>query len=268
MTAQVLLCDGIGNVIQSIPFIKHLRTIYKRVVGLDRADSIEAQELVRHLFDEVKPLSQAGPGKQFSIPPLGKMGMYPEYKSWFKFHGIQEPPVLEINRDDILTGNGESGFDFVLWPGCKPNWKAKRWPYWVELAHRIRESGHNVALVGSKGEGDPFPYLYADLRGKLTLLQTGAVIDKSKYFIGNEGGLSHYANALQKRMWVIWGPTCPKKNMPPKRKGYTRIALDLDCQPCQFTAKGWNPQKGCSHTNCMNELTSGAVFTEIRKDWK
>lgn len=256
---NVLLCDGIGNVIQSIPFIKEMRKHYKKVIGVDRADFVQTKTIVEHLFDEIVPLGKHDKKiPTYSIPPLYRYKSYPEYKGWFRFHNIPEPEEFKIDLADVKYNEVGADYDVVLWGGCKPEWLSKRWPYWGELAELLVDRGLRVAVVGADGDGGDFPSNLYDFRGQLSLLTTGGVIHHSRKYIGNEGGITHYANALQSDMYVIWGGTDPVKNMPPPREGYHSIVLGLDCQPCQWTVK--SPREGCAERRCLYDLIPEIVY--------
>ena len=232
------------------------------VIGVDRADSPQAKDIVSGLFDRIVLFGQHDKYlNTYSIPPLYKIGSRPEYLSWFEFHGISVPDDVSINIGDVRYSEVYGEFDYVIWGGCKPAWKSKQWPYWGSLAERLLSKGMSVATVGVAGDGGDFPSGVTDFRGKLSLLETGGVIVSGKKYIGNEGGITHYANALQSDMWVVWGGTDPVKNTPPKRSGYKLISLGLDCQPCQWTSG--SPAFGCKSRRCLNDLLPEDVLGEI-----
>jgi len=269
---NVLLCDGIGNIIQSIPFIKELRNHYDTVIGVDRADSKEAKNLVAHLFDNIISINEKRLGVNYSIPPLNAMGSYPEYKSWFKFHKIPIPKKLEIVRDDIrFKSVAYQDFpEVILWPGCKPNWVSKRWPYYAELAEMLLGTS-SVGVVGLKGDGGSFSSKVIDFRGKLSLLETGGVVNKANIYIGNEGGISHYAAALNngnQSTFIIFGLTDPIKNTQPLKNKVKTISLNLECQPCQFKQHDYSNSTGCKTLKCLKELTSNTIYNTVTKGIK
>lgn len=260
-TNYIILCDGVGNIIQSIPFIKVLRVMSDKLIALDRADYPGTSKIVSKLFDDIVPLKDAPPGTRYGIPPLEKFKHNPEYKSWFQFHNIPEPVQYRIDREDVYFDEVDEQVDFVLWGGCKPNWKSKMWPYWGAFAEMLLED-FIVGVVGLPGEGGDFPKDVVDYRGKLSLTETGGLIDRAPYYAGNEGGLTHYANALQKMMWVIFGGSSPSKNMPPPRAQYHDVSLHLECQPCQWRLPA---PKGCGDYKCLNDLTPEILYERVNE---
>lgn len=252
----IRIADGIGNIIQAIPFIKEIKKQNKTLLSINDVDFLESYNLVSHFFDKVVSNKKT----YYNSPPLEKYTHTPEYKSWFLFYRIKEPTKYEINKEDVSYKEFTGKHDFILWGGCKPKWKTKQWPYWPNLAELLLSKNFSVGVVGLPNEGEVFSDKVTDYRGKISLLETGGIINNSQFFIGNEGGLTHYANALQKTMWVVWGGTSVTKNMPPPRKNYHVISLNLPCQPCQFRLNG---PRGCGDYKCLYNLSAETVLQKI-----
>lgn len=254
-TAAIPLFSGIGNVIQSMPFIYEMRQRYKGVVGFIKdLDFLEAVGLVSDLLDMVHGshgLVLAG-CKVFKTP---RRISYPEALGWFRDND-EEPPE-KLTMPEPRYAPREEKHQVVIWPECKKNWICKQWPYFEQLA---REFG-DAAIIGTGTEGD---YRWStDYRGKLSLLETGGIIKNAGFFIGNEGGMAHYAAALGVRTYVIMGASDPVKNLPPFNA--IPISLNLPCQPCQYTTmkmKGIQ-MLGCDSRRCLNDLTVDEVLAMI-----
>jgi ADP-heptose:LPS heptosyltransferase len=250
------IADGLGNVIQATPFILHMKNHCDIIVGHNRPDAPTSCDVVSHLFDEIvnKPPRDI---PWFPIPNLRKMGSYPEWQSWFKFHGIEQPKKISSSVNSLDIDCPEH--DFVIWGGCKRAWKSKQWPYWSQLADKLSSMGYSVCLTGLPGEVSPVPD--CDFFFDSSLLRVGGLIKKAKAFIGNEGGLSHYSAALGTKTYIIYGGTDPVKNLPPCGD-VTRISKGLGCQPCQFNVR--NPEYGCAERVCLTSLSIEDVLKEIK----
>jgi len=256
------IADGIGNIIQSIPFIVEMKKKYNKVIGHNRPDFPESVDIVRHLYDGLRDKGDVGRcDKYYPIPNLSRMGSYSEYRSWFKYHKEQVPKFFVF---DVAHKEMDDKYDMVIWPECKPQWRSKQWPYWNELVQYIQSMGvtYRIAVVGSDKNGMKIDGV-DDLRGKLTLMETGGIIKNTCYYIGNEGGISHYANALGKNVYIIYGGTDVVKNMPPSRNGLYRVSLGLDCQPCQFGMCKSHPARGCQELDCLTLLKPRVVGMNI-----
>lgn len=240
MIRVIPLFSGIGNVIQSIPFANEIRNRYGNVSayvkGIDYPDTIQ---LVKKLFDNI----YAGKG---GIPPGSRIyrhaerRSFPEYKAWFTDN--REPLPKKYSMKGIRYEQIISDFDVVIAPETKKNWPCKTWPYYDELFKMF----DNAVVIKE---------------GRLKLMQVGGLIKNAKIFIGNEGGLAHYAAALGVKTYIIMGCSDPVKNLPPNNA--IPISLNLDCQPCQFRGlkQEGNIMLGCDHRDCLTKLTAEYVYS-------
>lgn len=250
------LFSGIGNIIQGLPFAFEMRRRYGKIDAFVKDISFpQSMNLLKGIFAHLYPRKLAVPTnyKKFKVPVRRH---FSEYKSWFVDNNERLPTEFKIdfiNYEKVLMKH-----KIVLWAEGQKNWPCKRWPYWEQLASKLKD----VAVVGLE-KADGFKNI-ADYRGKLSLLQVGGLIRNADIFIGNEGGISHYAAALGTKTYIIYGCTDPTKNMPPKNA--IRISKNLPCQPCQFrnmVQKGVN--FGCENLKCLKELTVEDVLKEIKK---
>lgn len=93
-----------------------------------------------------------------------------------------------------------------------------------------------------------------------------AVFRRAKYFIGNDGGLSHLAGACGMNGSILFGPTSPQKNRP-FNKNFDIISRKEECSPCQFGVG--KVQLSGSHINCpysvrcLNKISPEHVLEKI-----
>jgi len=159
----------------------------------------------------------------------------------------------------------------VLFPGCGKYYPMKRWDKFSELADRLSD----VAVVGTEEDMDlSHSYFYPDwIRnffsgfhydgivtktarffgkrynrpfkfgkhvknyiGQLNLADTAALIKQAGLLIGNDGGITHMAAALDIPTVAIFGPTSPI-GIRVHRKNILYISKNLDCQPCLYGGK-------------------------------
>lgn len=273
-TICIPIFGGIGNIIQTFPFAFTMKKRYAHVNAYIRGinGTKEVMSLVKrtNIFEKIYKNHKTIP-KSEKVMKHAERRAFPEWKAWFVDNGEFDPwsqfapeGIKRIAYDPM-----EQEYDVVIWPECKGNWVCKKWPwqYYQELIHALKNTGASVAVVGV--EKSP-RYDADDYRRKLSLLQTGGLIKNAKMFIGNEGGISHYAAALQKKTFIIFGCSDPVKNMPPAHA--IPISMNLDCQPCQFRKhfkmnKKKNPWKmeGCESLNCLKLLTPEKVMRRINE---
>lgn len=88
-------------------------------------------------------------------------------------------------------------------------WRSKEWPLerFAEVIAALRAQGHKVVLVGSGGK-----HLDADLdrRGRTTIHEMGAIIQRTKLFIGLDSFPLHCAEAVGTPAIGLFGVTDPK----------------------------------------------------------
>ncbi len=137
--------------------------------------------------------------------------------------------------------------------GCKDGaWLVKRWPHFPELVARLSASGFEVHSFGAKDEHVEGT---VDATGT-PLATTIANIAKCSYFVANDSGLMHIADALRIPLTSIFAPSSVVKNGPLSDTSRV-IAIDRDCSPCQF-----DPQRMATCT-CIGDISLETVAATI-----
>lgn len=107
-----------------------------------------------------------------------------------------------------------------------------------------------------------------NLCGECTVLESSAIINRSKSVLSNDTGLMHIAAALGKRVVSVWGNTVPKFGMFPyygteqsnKEKSVIIEINGLECRPCSKLGLHKCPKK---HFRCMNDLNEENITKAI-----
>lgn len=90
-----------------------------------------------------------------------------------------------------------------------------------------------------------------------------AIMKNAKFFIGNDGGLSHLAACLDLPGIMIFGPTSTKKSKPLNPKMQV-VSTNLKCQPCFFNGTGikYAPgMSGCPYAvKCLTQISSESIL--------
>lgn len=172
----------------------------------------------------------------------------------------------------------------ALSPGGGESWGRdahfKRWPpaHYAGFAAKIagKTGIRGAVILGGPGEKQ----LCEDLLGKLaipavnlaglsSLRQSAYVIDRSRLFIGNDGGLLHIACARRKPVIGFYGPVDPAVYgpYPPGGAAAAIYKKDLECRPCY---KKFRYKSDCAHRNCLMELnpSEAADMVESHPAWK
>lgn len=152
--------------------------------------------------------------------------------------------------------------------GSSPSWPTKRWPpeYFQQLAAKLTaDSKWRVVLIGSKQDA-----LWAEafsenregvisLIGKTSLTELVAIAKKMDVIITGDTAPLHIAAAFQTKIVAIFGPTDPKRHMPPSRDAVV-LTRHLACQPC-YQGKCANPEE----LACLKQISVEEVFQAVRK---
>ncbi len=167
------------------------------------------------------------------------------------------------------SGEGRRGVA-VLHAGCSTPYKL--WPpeRFAALGQRLRDNpGVDLVLVGGRDDLVMRNALLANLRGagggvvdlvgRLTLMETAAVIQRARLFVGPDSGLAHLAAALGTPSVVLFGPSEPRKwGLIAARHAVVRHKLP--CAPCFI----FGYSKPCRTIACMERITVDAVHAACR----
>lgn len=254
MIPVVPIYSGIGNVIQSLPFVYEMRKRYGKVYGYPASLGYpDVINIIKSNFDKIYNYKDIPKG-DYKWCRTTKRGSYPEYKAWFRDNNEQLPEKFVTNIDYKET-KGKS--DIILWKSSKKNWTCKMWNKWDELYNIFVDRYEQCSDMEIR------EIYHTDY----SLLGLAGLIKNTKIFIGEEGGISHLAAALGVKTFIIYGCTDPVKCMPPNNA--TMISKGLDCQPCQF--RGLKEKiipnsilyYGCDDRKCLTELTAKEAYDSI-----
>ena len=149
---------------------------------------------------------------------------------------------------NAATGGGVAnpiarGRYWALAPGAEYG-PAKRWPaaYYAAVARSLADEGEPVLLFGSSGETALCAEIAAQagsgcivLAGRLSLLDSMALIGAARGLASNDSGLMHVAAALGVAQAAVFGSTSPEHTPPLNahaRVLWLKNELERGCIPC------------------------------------
>ena len=138
--------------------------------------------------------------------------------------GLTKPPAprLWISTDRALRAVAVLGDGPVLAVGPTANWGGKQWPAdrFADAALRLTASdgilpGARIAIFGAANEREQARVLLEaipdgqrlDFIGNLDLADTGAVLSRCSFYLGNDSGLMHMAAASGIPTLGLFGPS-------------------------------------------------------------
>lgn len=174
-----------------------------------------------------------------------------------------------------------TGTLIALYPGSGTYSLARRWPAgrFGELGRRLRDGlgeSTRILVVGNESERVVAAEVCArtgagavDLAGRTNLRTLAAVLRRCDLFIGNDGGVTHVANAVATPAVAIFGPSNHRAwgpyaavNAPSPPPRSVVVRADLPCSPCQY--RGFLPgaRNGCPSRDCLDQVTVPVVLKE------
>ena len=169
--------------------------------------------------------------------------------------------------DELLRSSGVDAGErlIALAPGSV--WATKRWPYYVELAQALADSGR-IVVVGGPGDRALAKEIAAavpnavDATDKLPLLASADLIGRCAVIVTNDSAPLHLASAMGTPTVAIFGPTVPEFGFGPLSPAKVVLGHEsLACRPCDRHGPRRCPLK---HFRCMRELSVDGVAKRAR----
>ncbi len=136
---------------------------------------------------------------------------------------IQNILEMQLKEEHVKENSfSKLGHFVVIAPGAR--WSVKEWPLdnFVGLCREMIDHNQIVVLIGAPNDADKGNYIESELHspyvvnliGKTDLQELIEVIRNSTIFISADTGPLHIANALQKDLVALFGPTSPDRTGP------------------------------------------------------
>ncbi|RMF96706.1 MAG: hypothetical protein D6734_03350 [Candidatus Schekmanbacteria bacterium] len=190
--------------------------------------------------------------------------IYKYYLDSLKLLGINNESCkyqIEISNDeeDIPAGNY-----FCIHPGSgskRKNWGIRKF---VTLAKKI-EKNCSLSPIFITGEAETalrieIPQEFSCIHNE-KLKKVSSVLLNSKFYIGNDSGISHLAGTLGIKSFLIFGPTRPEIWAPPLKNVFP-IDASKECK--KSSQKKDCPV--CATSDCLKELQADRVFEIIKEN--
>ncbi len=149
-------------------------------------------------------------------------------------------------------------------------WKSKEWPVQKYL-ETIQQLKFLPVVMGAEKDLPSRELCelfqkngiqYIDQVGKLSLREVAAWLAGAEFYLGNDTGLAHLAEAVGTPAQMIFGPTIPDMGYGPWRQESQGISANLGCSPCGKDGRFcyWPNQKYA----CMTRLEAEDVVDQIQ----
>lgn len=170
--------------------------------------------------------------------------------------------------DQLLAAAGWDGSTplLAMAPGSK--WETKRWPYFPELAERLRHRGR-IVVLGDEADrtlGEAMRERSpdaVDATGKLSPLASAELLARCRVLVSNDSLPQHLASAMGTPTVTIFGPTAPELGFGPLAPGSRALGhRALSCRPCHHHGPRRCP---LGHWRCMRELEPDGVLAAVEE---
>ena len=147
----------------------------------------------------------------------------------------------------------------------------KRWPadYYAQLGGLLSHQPLvKIWVIGDERDRETAAEIYRaipgrciDLSGKFSLMESACALSKMDAVVSNDSGFMHIADALQKPVIAIFGPTTTEFGFYPRNADARVIEhKDLYCRPCSHVGPDQCPEK---HFRCMRDIKPEIVYNRI-----
>jgi ADP-heptose:LPS heptosyltransferase len=184
---------------------------------------------------------------------------------------LRPPPRLQNRMRRRLAGINPEGRP-ILAIHAGPTWAVREWPYWPELGERI---GKNLPVrmiqIGTESSSSALHDHPAsrvpgavDWVNRLSIMETVAMLEQSRLFLGIDSGPLHLATTLGIPTIGLFGPVIGRLRAHP-RAPFTCLTANVPCLGCHHDPAGELHWRTCCpyDIRCMRELSVDDVFHAV-----
>lgn len=191
--------------------------------------------------------------------------------SSFTDDAFTRPKLYPSDKDFMAVQTYSNGAYVTMTPGSV--WFTKKYPVekWIELIH-IFPAGYKIFLLGGKentAECDDIKKRAENLNvevlaGKLSFLQSAALMKNAKINYVNDSAPLHFASAVNAPVTAIFCSTIPAFGFTPlSEKSYIiETTENLSCRPCGLHGYKACPQK---HFKCALTIDTSRLLQTLSK---
>jgi len=219
-------------------------------------------------FSHLSPLPKNGRRHmvELNLDLLRRIGVQPGESERKLCFVPGEEAEREVGR--MLTELGLAPAGYIhLHPASR--WQFKCWPAakTAELIDKLQALGERV-LVTAAPDAEELDLVarirslattpFADLSGKLTLKQLGAVSRYARLFVGVDSAPMHIASAMQTPVVALFGPS-GEFNWGPWQVPHRVVASNHSCRPCGNDGCGGGKLSECLSTLPVSEVLQAVL---------
>ena len=200
------------------------------------------------------------------LEPLGIRSSPVEYPR------LYPSPGDEHAVDGVVPGTAAPAGTRMVGMAPGTVWNTKRWlkERFVELSGKLLASGYRVALIGGAGDVALCDEVVATVAspnifstaGRLSLLQSAALIRRCAVLVCNDSAPMHLAGAVGTPVVALFGATVPSFGFAPYGARDVVVETDgLDCRPCSIHGGEVCP---IGTFDCMARISAERVMNSLK----
>jgi len=183
--------------------------------------------------------------------------------------GVPEMPKLYPSKEQFDKVSRYKSVDYVCISPASV-WFTKQFPAdkWIELIKKL-EGKYKIYLLGGPGDKQlcedirikaESPLVF-NLSGKLSLLESAALMHSSAMNYSNDSAPLHLASAMNAPITAVFCSTIPGFGFGPLSKTSKMVEVNekLSCRPCGLHGKRTCPK---GHFKCANDIDVNSLLFE------
>ena len=176
--------------------------------------------------------------------------------------------------ESLLSSSRRAGKAFVAFaPGAR--WRTKTWPreYFARIIAEVFEQGYTPVLIGGTEDeasnadiGKQALCSPLDLTGKLSIIESAAVLTNCGALVTNDSAPLHLAETVGTPVVAFFGPTVREFGYFPRLARSVVLEVKLPCRPCSRNGARRCPYKTKECLTAIEpEKALGALLTVLEE---
>ncbi|HEY5133641.1 MAG TPA: glycosyltransferase family 9 protein [Candidatus Krumholzibacteriaceae bacterium] len=175
------------------------------------------------------------------------------------FEELPVPETAVRGAERALSSSGPVGRRLIAFaPGAR--WRTKRWPQecYAELITGVSRLGYEAVIIGGPDDAAANANVARmsnraplDLTGKLSIMESAAVLRRCTALVTNDSAPLHLAEAVGTPVVAFFGPTVREFGYYPRLVRSRVLEVALPCRPCSR-----NGARKCPYgtTECLTAI--------------
>jgi heptosyltransferase-2 len=179
------------------------------------------------------------------------------------------PPAAEAQAAAVLDGAGLANRPLIaVAPGAR--WETKRYPEegFRAIVSGLPDGGFGIAMVGNEDDAEMISRIIdgchrtaVNLAGRLTILETAAVLQRAEVTVTNDSAPLHISEAVGTPVVALFGPTVREFGYYPRLAASIALETEIGCRPCSR-----NGAKPCPEgtKQCLTAIQPETILEAVR----